>query len=116
MGYPYDYAILKLSITLNINHPLVGVVCLPPDETQTFVGTNLTATGWGLTASGDNNPAWGSSGAKALKGTFLTGISKDECSKSFGSMIGLYHICASGAANKSSVCKGDSGGSYLFTF
>jgi hypothetical protein len=111
LGFPFDYAILKLANTIDLTNPKVGVVCLPPDEKQTFVGANLTATGWGFTASGVNNPGWGSSSSPVLRGTFLTGISNDECANIFGQIIGPYHICASGIVNKSSICKGDSGGS-----
>jgi secreted trypsin-like serine protease len=110
LKFPYDYAILKLSLTLNVNNPAIGVVCLPFDDNQTYVGANLTATGWGLTASGDTNTNWESSTTTALKGTFLNGISNDVCIGTYGSAIGPYHICASGAANRSSICKGDSGG------
>jgi secreted trypsin-like serine protease len=110
LGFPNDLAMLQLNATLNVSNPLIGVVCLPYDDTQTFAGANLTTSGWGLTSSGDNNTLWVKSTTSALKGAFLKGISNEECSKSFGSVIGPYHICASGAANKSSICLGDSGG------
>ena len=113
LSFPFDYAILKLASTLDLTNPKVGVVCLPPDDKQTFAGANLTATGWGFTASGVNNPSWTSSSSPVLRGTFLTGISNDECVKTFGPTIGPYHICASGFVNKSSICKGDSGGNFI---
>ena len=103
--YAYDYSILRLATPVNIPSTSAGVVCLPPDVTQTFVGTTLTVSGWGLTSGGGFQ-------SSALKSTILKGISNDDCTPYFGAgSIGPWQICAIGNTTGSSACSGDSGGS-----
>jgi secreted trypsin-like serine protease len=104
--YAYDYSILRLATSVTIPSATTGVVCLPPDVSQTFVGSTLTVSGWGLTSGGGFQ-------SLALKSTVLTGISNDDCTSYFGSgNIGSWHICAIGNTTGSSACNGDSGGNF----
>jgi secreted trypsin-like serine protease len=110
-----DFALLKISTPVNI--PLtnsgVGIVCLPTDLSQTFVGTKLTVSGWGTTVTPYNfstDPY-----SNVLKATFLTGITNDECKKTWGSdrTITSNMLCASVVT--SAACHGDSGGKKINT-
>jgi secreted trypsin-like serine protease len=108
--WSYDYSILRLATTVTIPSATTGVVCLPPDVSQTFVGTTLTVSGWGLTSGGGFQ-------SPALKSTILTGISNDDCLSYFGAgNIGAWHICAIGNTTGSSACNGDSGGNFNLIF
>ena len=105
--FAYDYSILHLATPVTIPSATTGVVCLPPDVSQTFVGSTLTVSGWGLTSGGGFQ-------SPALKSTILTGISNDDCLSYYGvGNIGAWHICAIGNTTGSSACNGDSGGNYL---
>jgi secreted trypsin-like serine protease len=106
--WAYDYSILRLATPVTIPSATTGVVCLPPDTTQTFAGATLTVSGWGLTSGGGFQSA-------ALKSTILTGISNSDCLSYFGAgSIGAWHICAIGNTTGSSSCNGDSGGNWCY--
>jgi secreted trypsin-like serine protease len=98
----YDYSIIRLSssVVIPATNALTGIVCLPPDVNEQFVGTNLTVSGWGRIDTANNNIS------PVLKATFLTSISNTQCAQTFG--IGPYTICAFQAGTSS--CNGDSGG------
>jgi secreted trypsin-like serine protease len=104
--WAYDYSILRLVRPVTVPSPTTGVICLPPDTKQTFVGTTLTVSGWGLTSGGGFQ-------SPALKSTVLTGISNENCLLYYGTgSIGPWHICAIGNTTGSSACNGDSGGKF----
>jgi trypsin len=104
--WAYDYSILKLATSVTVPSATTGVICLPPDITQTFVGTTLTVSGWGLTSGGGFQ-------SPVLKSTVLTGISNDDCLLYYGAgSIGPWHMCAIGNTTGSSACNGDSGGEF----
>ncbi len=110
----YDYSILRLVSPVTVPSPTTGVICLPPDTEQTFVGAALTVSGWGRTRGG--MLAGLGSNSQALKATVLTGISNENCQSDWSS-IGPWNICAIGNTTSSSACKGDSGGEVnSFTF
>jgi secreted trypsin-like serine protease len=73
----YDYAILTLNtpVVISPNTPFVGLVCLPPDVTQTFAGASLTSSGWGYTVGGVS-----ASASSVLKAAYLRGMSDMDCS------------------------------------
>ncbi len=100
----YDYSIIRLSLPVVIPtiNSFTGIVCLPPDTNDQFVGTNLTVSGWGRIDTGNDNIS------PVLKATFLTSISNTKCAETFGPVIGPYTICAFQAGT--STCNGDSGG------
>jgi trypsin len=98
----YDYSIIRLSSSVVIppTNAFTGIVCLPPDVNEQFVGTNLTVSGWGRIDTANSNIS------PVLKATFLTSISNTQCAQTFG--IGPYTLCAFQAGTSS--CNGDSGG------
>ena len=102
LSLAYDYSIIRLSSSVVIPSPngFTGIVCLPQDTVEQFVGTNLTVSGWGRIDTANNNLS------PVLKATFLTSISNTQCAQTFG--IGPYTICAFQAGTSS--CNGDSGG------
>ncbi len=102
----YDYSILRLSSSVNVAsaNSFAGVVCLPPDTTEQFVGTNLTVSGWGRFSNETTTTS------TVLKATFLTGISNTQCSQTFN--VGAYNLCALKSGTGS--CQGDSGGIWDF--
>jgi len=98
---------LKLSTPVNIPSATTGIVCLPPDLSQTFAGSSLTVSGWGLTSGGGFQ-------SPVLKSAFLSGITNADCLGYFGpGSIGPYHVCAVGNVTSSSACNGDSGGKII---
>ena len=104
-----DYAILKLSTPVNIPSSTTGIVCLPPNVSQTFAGSDLTVSGWGLTSDGGFH-------SPVLKSAFLSGITNSDCLGYFGTgSIGPHHICTVGNVTSSSACNGDSGGNEGFS-
>lgn len=102
-----DYALLRLSTPVIIPavNSTIGVVCLPPDVSQTFAAEKLTTSGWGYTIGST------SSLSKILKATFLTGVATNSCPWQDASVL-----CASGTATNSSICSGDSGGIFVLFF
>ena len=102
----YDYAILTLSTPVVLS-AFVGLICLPPDVTNTFAGASLASSGWGLIAGG------GSITSKVLKAAYLTGMSNLDCSLALNIAPAKFapsEMCVNGYATNSSVCSGDSGG------
>jgi secreted trypsin-like serine protease len=57
----YDIAIFQILPSVNIPTTTanVGIVCLPPDVTQTFEGAVTTVSGWGLTSNTNTVPSCG---------------------------------------------------------
>jgi secreted trypsin-like serine protease len=104
----YDYSIIRLSSSVVIppTNAFTGIVCLPPNVNEQFVGTNLTVSGWGRIDTANSNIS------PVLKATFLTSISNTQCAQTFG--IGPYTICAFQAGTSS--CNGDSGGILIILF
>ena len=108
-----DYAILTLStpVVLSADNPFVGLVCLPPDVTETFAGASLTSSGWGYTTGGDSSTA-----SNVLKAAFLRGMSNQDCSIAQNTALATFppsRLCANGFETNSSICSGDSGGIHL---
>ena len=102
--WAYDYSILKLATPVTIPSATTGVVCLPQDTSQMFVGATLAVSGWGVTSHGGSQ-------SPALKATVQTGISNDNCAGYYGpGNIGAWHICAIDNTTSSTGCTGDSGG------
>jgi secreted trypsin-like serine protease len=100
----YDYSIIRLtsSVVIPAMNSFTGIVCLPPDPNEQFVGTNLTVSGWGWINGRINNLS------SVLKATFMTSISNAQCAQTYGSGIGPYNICA--LQTGTTTCSGDSGG------
>ncbi len=94
---------MKLASPVQVSQN-ASIICLPPDVTQTFAGTNLTISGWGRTTfNGSQSPA--------LKGAFITGMTNSDCSATgYGSDITDNMICATTPAIDTDTCQGDSGG------
>ncbi len=120
----YDFAILKLK------NPVKGkkiFACLPNNELETFVGANVTISGWGRT---DPNAQ---SNYDVLKSGFVTAVLNSDCSKTYERTYNKYlqkknpgapHvivripqtiICVDGHITKTTPCNGDSGGNTLMT-
>ena len=49
LGFDYDFAVLQISpsVIIPLTNAKVGIVCLPPNVTETFANYKLTASGWG---------------------------------------------------------------------
>ena len=67
-----DFAVIELEGSVNLR-PEVGIACLPMNTSETFIGADLIATGWGQTQSGND--------ANVLKAMRTEGISLEECSR-----------------------------------
>ena len=65
-SYAFDFSILRLDTSVTVPSPTAGIVCLPSDLSQTFVGENLKISGWGRTV-------YGGSQSNLLKGSSVTG-------------------------------------------
>jgi len=63
--------LLKLSTPTPLSNT-VGVACLPPNVTDTFVGKNLTISGWGYITPTGPQPG-------NLKYAFVTGMANSDC-------------------------------------
>lgn len=46
----YDIALIKLDEPVDLDLPNVGTICLPKNETTSYVGRKATVTGWGMTS------------------------------------------------------------------
>jgi hypothetical protein len=79
-----DFALLQLAVPVPLPSPVLGLACLPPDATQTFVGSTLIASGWGLTQGGGKI-------SNELKAATLVGLSNTVCKGAF-SKVGNSHI------------------------
>jgi hypothetical protein len=100
----YDFALLRLAYPATLSD-VVGIVCLATDSSQRFVGTELTASGWGDTFWNAKQPS------PQLKKTLVVGITQELCSWKYQNtyrIIPNLHICAE--ATNTDACKGDSGG------
>jgi len=98
---------MKLASPVQVSQN-ASIICLPPDVTQTFAGTNLTISGWGTTSSGGSQ-------SPALKAAFITGMTNSACSATgYGSSITANMICATTPAIDTDTCQGDSGGKILY--
>ena len=106
-SHVYDYALLKLAKPVQLSST-VGIVCLPFDNSNMFVGNMLVASGWGLFSYE------GKSGPEVLYAVALTGISHSDCAMMQGIALRKeIHLCASEPSHDGGVCKGDSGGNLL---
>jgi trypsin len=112
----YDFATIQISPAVTIPYDTLGIVCLPPDVTQTFVGTKMTVSGWGRISSNGSY-------SQVLKAAFVTGISNPDCkvisyspNPGFSVTITENTLCAT--APSVSYCFGDSGGNpfYMLDF
>ncbi len=99
-----DYSLLKLVSPVTIPAAFLGLACLPPDVNQTFAGSSLITSGWGLIQGGGNL-------SPELKAATLVGLSAADCQSTFGSAVVGSHICASGIPTNAT-CQGDSGGEF----
>jgi len=71
-----DFALLELVSPAPISST-VGIACLPPDVSQTFVGTTLTISGWGtISSNGPQSPD--------LKVGTVQGLSNTACNSVYG--------------------------------
>ena len=103
----FDFAILRLASPAPISST-VGVVCLPPDVTQTFAGTSMTISGWGTTSSSGSQ-------SHQLKEATVTALTNAACNIPYGNAITANMICAGNPPSfDTDTCQGDSGGIHLF--
>ena len=97
-----DFCLLKLSTPAQISS-IVGIVCLPPNTAETFVGQQMIASGWGHTKNnGTKSPD--------LLYTSLIVISNSDCKKTTEGIISANMICAIGDNYSTDTCQEDSGG------
>jgi hypothetical protein len=101
--FVHDYSILRLSQPAPIatSGGTIGLACLPPLDGNTYIGTTLLASGWGLTSC---NASFIS---LALKAAYLTGVPPLACNYTLRADI----LCALDPAATSTTGTGDSGGS-----
>ena len=105
----FDFAILRLATPAPISST-VGVVCLPPDVTQTFAGTAMTISGWGRTTSGGTQ-------SPKLKEATVTALTNAACNIPYGNQITANMICAGNPPSfDTDTCQGDSGGISILKF
>lgn len=97
-----DFAVWKLKTPVPASAS-ANYACLPSDTTQTFVGTNLTISGWGTLSSNGQQPA-------TMNYAFITGLSNTDCNTRYGGGIYNSMICATDNPIKTDTCQGDSGG------
>lgn len=108
----FDLAIIELKEPVSLRSE-VGIVCLPNDTANTFIGSDLISSGWGRTEEDS------SVFSDVLKAMHAKGISNEECQKHaldvFGRLlyIGEDEICAL-SSEASSIGFGDSGGKIYF--
>jgi len=119
----YDIAILKLETPVQTTN---FFLCLPSNNQDQYVGQNVTAMGWGLTA-----PDEGLALSKVMKATSYTVMENPLCRKAFEIRynevkqqkdplapyfyfnLHPYVICAMSNKPKSMACFGDSGGRFF---
>ena len=95
-----DIALLRLTEQLDLSqYDEVGSVCLPADDSKTYVGETATASGWGTTSSGGNQPS-------VLHEVDLP-ILDQSC---FGLDVTDNMLCAGLSQGGKDTCQGDSGG------
>jgi len=93
----YDFALLELTEPIPFTN-VIRPVCLPKDDTKTYVGQTATVSGWGLTP---NNMS------PYLKEVQVPILANDKCGN-WGNKAAMK-LCAGGEVGKDS-CGGDSGG------
>ena len=97
-----DFSLLELVSPAPISST-VGIACLPPDVSQTFVGTTLTISGWGTIASvGSQSPD--------LKVGTVVGMSNSVCNAEYGSITANMICAGTPPSFDTDTCQGDSGG------
>ncbi|KAG7160263.1 trypsin-1-like [Homarus americanus] len=100
--YDYDIAVLLLREPLNLSsHEEVGAVCLPQDDTKTYVGEMGIASGWGTLQSGGDQPS------KLME--VKLPILDQSC---WGKSITPRMMCAGYKEGGKDTCQGDSGGPF----
>ena len=97
-----DFCLLRLSTPAQISS-IVGIVCLPPNTSETFVGHQMIASGWGHTKTNGNMSA-------NLMYTSLTVMSNSDCKKTTTEYLSANMICAIGDNYSTDTCQKDSGG------
>ncbi|XP_059478407.1 transmembrane protease serine 9-like [Neocloeon triangulifer] len=103
-----DIAFLQFSSPFTLDD-FVNVIRLPKtsDATNTFVGTNITVSGYGKTS---NTAA----PSNVLKFVSLLTISNAQCMKKYGSRYVLSTTICTAAYPDKSTCSGDSGGPMVY--
>ena len=98
-----DYAIWQISPSANIatSNATIGIVCLPPDVVEIFVGARLGVSGWGRTVLANNLTS------PVLQAALLTCIPNANCNAS-RIPITSNEMCT--YVPYTSTCHGDSGG------
>jgi secreted trypsin-like serine protease len=104
--YSNDISIINL-VTPIVLGGNIDVLTLPPDNSNQFVGTVCTITGWGRTSASNSLP-------NILQQANISPISTVECASRMTSVSGTEvwdgHICLYDTANNIGSCNGDSGG------
>jgi trypsin len=103
----FDFALAKLANPVQVS-PNVSFICLPPDVTQTFEGTNMTISGWGRIKTGGTQ-------SPALKAGFVIGWYNQNCLAA-GFAVTNNMICAASTNFTTDACQGDSGGKISLSF
>jgi len=104
----YDMAILKLNTSVPTLTPNVQIVCLPPNDTLSYVGRSMVISGWGKSNT--------NSYPTELLANFVTGVNIDDCAQSLKqdlTAFGTSLMCATGNSTAASICLGDFGGDHL---
>lgn len=105
-----DIALIRLPTPLNYTDH-IDVVGLRIDDKSTYVGKNVTASGFGKTSDTSKS-------SKTLMWTTLTVITNRVCARSYQSgLVDKTKLCTS-AGNRiepHSTCQGDSGGPLVLT-
>ncbi|CAL4059571.1 unnamed protein product, partial [Meganyctiphanes norvegica] len=95
----YDIALLELTEPIPFNNA-IRPVCLPSDDSKTYVGQTATVSGWGLTSTDGSMSNY-------LQEVQVPILANDNCG-SWGTKAAMK-LCAGGQPGKDS-CGGDSGG------
>ncbi|XP_025835992.1 brachyurin-like [Agrilus planipennis] len=99
-----DLAMVYLPTPANLNR-YVQLIALPSraDVSNSFVGSEARASGWGFTSSSGNDIS------AVLRYINVPVISNDVCRRTFNQLVRAATICSSGEGRKG-LCFGDSGG------
>ncbi|CAG9813077.1 unnamed protein product [Phaedon cochleariae] len=105
-GLRHDIALIKLTMSANINFANVQPICLPTSDTN-LNGKNVIVSGWGVTENGLKSPV--------LRKASIPVVSLPDCRKTYQRFppITSSQICAGGTGAVDS-CAGDSGGPLKF--
>jgi elastase-2 len=105
-SYSNDVSIINLATPIVLGGN-VGLLTLPPDNSNQFVGTVCTITGWGRTSASNILP-------NILQQADITPITTSECATRMlpvsGTQVWDGHICLYDTAQNKGSCNGDSGG------